>query len=171
MNSEKSNIENLFDFPKAAPPTQSAFDNLSKLADDFRKTGNTDWSVAEAFLCLLISAAAADGVLAKEEMNEIQALAGRSRVLKTLNPQQLAAINETVRQRLAKRPNGLQEACAILPAEMRLPLFAHCADIILSDGELRSAEEEFLKKLVGLLNLQASESNLILQALLIKNRF
>ncbi len=171
------NTVNLFDnlFETAREQSKPSFEsNLDKLAADFRKqssAGMGNWSIPEAYLCLLISAAAADGLLANEETLEIHVLARRSRVLKQLDQSKLAAVNETVRQRLAKNPGGLQEACDSLPGDMRLSVYAHCVDIILSDSEFRPVEEEFLKKLVTMLGLQASEAAVIMQALLIKNRY
>jgi uncharacterized tellurite resistance protein B-like protein len=160
---------NLFQAASDAP-SGNAFD-LEKLTQAFGQQRNTDWSIPEAFLGLLLSAAAADGNIAAEEQAEVYALVRRSRALKSMTASQLAHANATVNQRLQNRPNGLQEACISLPFDMRLPVFAHCVDIILADGELLQSEADFLNALMRFLELDPDDAKRMLDALLIKNRF
>jgi uncharacterized tellurite resistance protein B-like protein len=152
------------------PKQESTFD-LNKLTEEFKQQRNTDWSVPEAFLCLLLSAAAVDGNVALEEQGEIYALARRSRALKSVNPAQLAAANTSVNQRLKSRPDGLQEACQSLPADMRLPVFAHCVDIILADGSLLPVEADFLNKIMAFMAIDAADGKRVMEVMLVKNRF
>ncbi len=164
-----SDVLNIF---QATPePAKSSSFDLDKLTEQFKQQRNTDWSVPEAFLCLLLSAAAADGNVALEEQAEIYALARRSRALKTVNANQLAGANAAVNQRLKARPNGLQEACESLPVDMRLPVFAHCVDIILADGALLPIEAEFLNKIMAFLGIEAADGKRVMEVLLVKNRF
>lgn len=157
-------------FQASPEPQKSGFD-LDKLTEQFRSHRNTDWTVPEAFICLLLSAASADGQVTREEQAEIHALANRSRALKSLSPAQLASVNATVSERLRSRPEGLREACESLPADMRLTVFAHCADIILSDGALVAVEADFLNRIVALMGLDAADGKRVLEVLLVKNRF
>jgi uncharacterized tellurite resistance protein B-like protein len=158
-------------FQAAPEPQQSSSFDLNKLTEQFKQQRNTDWSVPEAFLCLILSAAAADGNVAAEEQAEIHALARRSRALKTIAPNQLAAANTSVSQRLKTRPNGLQEACESLPMDMRLPVFAHCVDIILADGALLPIEAEFLNKIMSFMGLEPADGKRVMEVMLVKNRF
>jgi uncharacterized tellurite resistance protein B-like protein len=173
MSSEPIKLfENLFE--TARSQSKSSYDSkLDKLTEEFRNQDSAigGWPLQEAFLGLLVYAAAADGQLASEEKIEIHALAKRSRVLKQLDDSQLGTLNQNVMQRLSNNPNGLKEACESLPGPMRMSVFAHCADIVLADREFRPVEEEFLKKLVTLLDLQTAEAASMMQSLLIKNRF
>ena len=109
--------------------------------------------------------------VAREEQEEVKALLMRSRALKTMDQAQLASANQTISKRLAERKNGLEEACTALPADMRLPVFAHCVDIILSDGALVPVEADFLNRISGLLELKPEEAKRIMEVMLIKNRF
>src|SRR5262245_40664565 len=152
------------------PARQSSFD-LDKLTEQFKQQRNTDWSVPEAFLCLILSAASVDGTVSLEEQGEIYALARRSRALKSVNANQLAQANATVTQRLKNRPNGLQEACESLPFDMRLPVFAHCVDIILSDGALLPIEADFLNRIMSYLGIEAADGKRVMEVMLVKNRF
>lgn len=162
-----SGLVNIF---QAAPAPSSTFD-LEKLKQNFSTQRATDWTIGEAFMCLLLSAATADGRLTQEEHTEITALAGRSRTLKQMSPQQMADANAVVGQRLATRPNGLEEACQSLPSDMRLSIFAHCVDVILSDGELHQAEADFLNKITAFMGIEQKEAERVMETLLIKNRF
>jgi uncharacterized tellurite resistance protein B-like protein len=168
MPSDVSPVINIFQAPPERPPSNF---NLEKLAADFGKSRATDWSVGEAFLCLLLCAVSVDGVFAREEQEEVKALLLRSRALKTLNQNQLAAANAVIQKRLAERKNGLDEACSALPSDMRLPVFAHCVDIILSDGNLAPVEADYLNRITSLLELQADDAKRVMEVLLIKNRF
>jgi uncharacterized tellurite resistance protein B-like protein len=155
-----------------APPEDSRTDReLERLKQQFRQNRATDWSVPEAFLCLLVSAAMADGNLAAEEQMEIHALARRSRALKSVSPNLLATTNASVNKRLATRPNALREACDTLPTDMRLPVFAHCVDIVLADGALLPVEADFLNRIMGFLAIDEADGMRIMQVMLAKNLY
>jgi uncharacterized tellurite resistance protein B-like protein len=158
-------------FQASSEPARSSTFDLEELTKQFNQQRHTDWSVHEAFLCLLLSAAVADGNIAAEEQSEIYALARRSRALKTVPAGKLAAANAVVEKRLQGRPNGLQEACESLPLDMRLPVFAHCVDIILADGALLPVEAEFLNKITAFLGIDPADAKRVLEVLLVKNRF
>lgn len=157
-------------FQATPEPSRSGFD-LDKLTEQFRTHRNTDWSVAEAFLALILSAASADGNVSREEQAEIQALAYRSRALKSMTPAQLANVNAVVGERLKTRSEGLREACESLPTDMRLPVFAHCVDIILSDGALLPVEADFLNRITSFMGIDMADGKRVLEVLLVKNRF
>lgn len=156
-------------FQAGAPAGAKPLD-ISAYSKSFNKQITTDWSIPEAFLCLLFSAAFADGVVADVEKEEIFALTHRSRALKSLTPGQLAEINAAINQRLATRPNGLEEACGSLPTEMRLPVFAHCVDIVLADGELVQTEADFLNRVVAGMGLDPAEAQKVMDVMVTKNR-
>jgi uncharacterized tellurite resistance protein B-like protein len=168
MASDVSPVINFFEAPPERPPSNF---NLEKLAADFGKGRNSDWTVGEAFLCLLLCAVSADGIMSREEQEEVRALLLRSRALKTLNQNQLAAANAVIKKRLGERKDGLEEACIALPSDMRLPVFAHCVDIILSDGNLAPVEADYLNRITAMLDLDKGQAKGVMEVLLIKNRF
>lgn len=144
--------------------------NVDRLADRFRHR-NTGWTIPEAYLGVLISSAVADGSFHTEEQQEIMKLARRSRALGSLSPTDLAAANDRVNQRIQANPDALKEACGTLPADMCLPVFAHCVDIVLSDGELMPAEAKFLEELVPLLDIDADSARRVMEVLLLKAQY
>jgi uncharacterized tellurite resistance protein B-like protein len=168
MTSDVGAVINIFQAPQERPPSNF---NLEKLAADFGKNRNTDWTVGEAFLCLLLCAVSADGVFAREEQEEVKALLLRSRALKSMNASQLAKANAVIQKRLTERKSGLEEACTALPSDMRLPVFAHCVDIILSDGNLAAIEADFLNRITTMMELPPDDAKRVMEILLIKNRF
>ena len=85
------------------------------------------WSKEEAFLAVLFAAATCDGKLSSEEHEELLALVHRSRVLKVLSTDQLAAINAQSRhvcgtrtRRFATRASRYPRKCVRPLSRMRL---------------------------------------------------
>ena len=154
--------------PEKAP---DAFPDISKLEEEFNENSESDWTIPEAFLCLLLEAAFSDGSLAAEEREEIAALVKRSRTMKRLSPQQMSAVNQTVNERMRERKEGLREACLALPADMRLSVYAHCVDIVLADRQLRETEEDFLNRIAEIMRLDPEMTTAVRRVMLIKNRY
>ncbi len=103
------------------------------------------WSVPEAFLAILFSAAASDGDLAQVENEELIALTHRLPALKGLGPEAVNSIGTAVLARLAAGgETALAEACAALPRDMRPSAFAHALDLVSCDGDLLRDEADFL---------------------------
>ncbi|MEM7660957.1 MAG: TerB family tellurite resistance protein [Pseudomonadota bacterium] len=145
--------------------------DLDALSQDFQSS--TDWDIPEAYLCLIIAAAFADGDLADEERDEIAALVKRSRTMKRLTPDGLARANQVVNRRMSERGADLstEQACLTLPVDMRLSVFAHCVDIVLADGELHPTEATFLNKVTAWMSLDGEDAKNILTSIMIKNRY
>lgn len=148
---------------------KSPFD-IDKLADKFRQQ-NTGWSIPEAFLGLLYVTASVDGDFGAQEVEAIRAVVSRSRAMGAVSPQDLAKADLVVRDRLKTRPNALQEACATLPADMRLSVFAHCVDIILADGQLLKTEADFTHKLAASLEIDMDAAKRVMEVLLLKAQY
>lgn len=129
------------------------------------------WSAPEAFVAVLFSAVTCDGELAPVEHEELLALVHRSRALKSLTPQQLSVLNTQVLERLRSSDNGLQEACQALPAEARLPVFAHALDLVLADGELNEDEADFLNAIILYLKLDRADVERIADVMVLKNQY
>ncbi len=88
-----------------------------------------------------------------------------------LTPEALSKADDTVNERLQTRSNALKEACDTLPSDMCLPVFAHCVDLILSDGQLLKTEADFLSDLAGMLELKPADAQRIMEVLLLKAQF
>lgn len=156
-------------FTPITAPAKPAF-SLKDLVAEF-PNHQTDWTIPEAFLCLVLSAALADGRMAQQESEELMALAHRSRVLRNLDPNELAAINRTAIKRRADRPDWQAEACRALPHDMHLSVLLHCLDLCLADGVMVPAEAEYLEALLANLNISADDARQASRILSIKNRY
>jgi hypothetical protein len=156
-------------FETRAVETRSPFD-IEKLSDKY-KPRNSDWTIPQAFLYIIIDAAMVDGHWDVQEEETIKALAKRSRVLRALSPQELADVNGVVLERRANRPDALKEACDTLPADMCLPVFALAVDIVLSDGDLLKPEAEYLQNLVPLLDIAPDHAHRVMEVLLLKDQY
>lgn len=148
--------------------SSSPLPDLDVLAQDFQAN---DWSIPEAFMGLILSAAFADHELAEEERQEIAALVKRSRTMKRLSDAELAAVNQTVNKRLQERENGIEEACQALPNDMRLSVFAHCVDIVLADGKLLPSEAKFLNEITHMMALDPDRAKDVMSVIMYKNRY
>ncbi|MEO0883140.1 MAG: TerB family tellurite resistance protein [Pseudomonadota bacterium] len=157
--------------PTTEEDKKATVPDLDALSQDFKSS--TDWDIPEAYLCLIIAAAFADGDLAEEERDEIAALVKRSRTMKRLNADGLARANQVVNRRMAERGADLsaEQACQTLPMDMRLSVFAHCVDIVLADGELHPTEATFLNQITAWMSLDAEDAKNVLTSIMIKNRY
>lgn len=144
--------------------------SLKELVSEF-PNNQSDWSIPEAFFCLVLSAALADGKMAQQETEELRALSHRSRILRNLDPNELAALNRTVVKRRADRPDWLSEACRALPHDMHLSVFVHCLDICLADGAMVAAEADFLESLLEHLAVSEDDARQATRILSVQNRY
>lgn len=167
MSDDAQNSQALFGQLTAETKPQFSLKDLVREFPDHQY----DWTIPEAFLCLILSAAFADGRVVEQEQEEIRALAHRSRTLKNLDQNELAQMNRTVLKRRQDRPNWLAEACETLPKDMHLAMFAHCLDIALADGVLVNAEAEFLEQLISTLHINPEDAKLVTKVVSLKNRF
>lgn len=144
--------------------------SLKELVAEFPNS-QSDWSIPESFFCLVLSAALADEHMAQQETEEIRALSHRSRILRNLDPNELAALNRTVVKRRADRPEWLSEACHALPKDIHLSVFVHCLDICLADGVMVSAEADFLETLLEHLSVSEEDARQATRILSVKNKY
>lgn len=163
-----------------APTSVSVFSSMvpqerftvEKLANSYRYR-DTGWTIPQAYLALLFLSAGADGKFDPEERAEIEAIARRSPALRTLleagqlGPHEQAALQEIARD----KENALNLACGTLSNEMVLSVFAHCVDLMLSDGEFHDAEKDFIEKLYPKLDISVDYARRILEVLLLKGRY
>jgi uncharacterized tellurite resistance protein B-like protein len=119
----------------------------------------------------MFKAGMADGQFTEPEAKAIEQVAARSRALKSLSAADLAAVNNSVNEKLNQRSDALKECCQTLPADMCLPVFAHCVDIVLSDGQLEESEAKFLQQIAELLDIEPANSRRVMEVLLLKAQY
>ncbi len=137
---------------------------------DEAQTAN-DWSIAEAYMCLLLEAIFADDKVDPNEKQYLHALVKRAKTFAGLSDHELSRLNMTVMERRGQRPDCVAEACAALPVSMHKTIFAHALDIALSDGELHPKERDYLDELMTKMDLSQDTARNIMQVILDKNKF
>lgn len=148
----------------AKPPMTNVFDGIELPVQ-------SDWSPEQAYLCLLLSGVFADGKATDSETEYVRGLVKRCRALRGKTPNELAQLNVEVLERMRSRPDHVAEACRALPRDMHLPVFTHCVDVVLADGELVQTERQFLDQLMEKLAMTPEQARKILEVIFEKNRY
>ena len=161
-------IGHIFDEIKITNGREKANEDL---VDEFSGQFQTDWTIPEAYMCILLSAVYADGVETREELEYVRALVRRCQTFKGRDVNELSRINVSVSERMNSRPNALDEACRTLPHDMHMTLLAHCIDIVLADGELAALEKDFLQDLIERLRIGEVDVQRVMQVIFQKNRY
>jgi len=124
----------------------------------------------EAFLAIIYSAIAADGVVEPEEMNALVVTLANRRVFRGLD------INDTFK-RINKIHKDSGSALGIIEAAApkvtdgyKETVFATAVDFLLSDGNVAGAEEKMLYDLKAALNISDSVAKNIVDVIVIKNK-
>ena len=144
------------------------FDNFSNV----RTANNTDFSPAESFAGIMLATIAADGYLAREEINSL---------INTLHQMKLfqSYPNESIGRMIDKLMKMMQvqsvdklldTAVKCLPEYLHETAFAICTDLILSDGEVSEEEEAVLSKLCNRLSISQDKVSKIIEVMIIKNK-
>ena len=98
-----SDVKILFNTAEKIETSGNAFPDIARLEQEFNENSESDWTIPEAFLCLLLEAAFSDGSIAPEEKDEIAALVKRSRTMKRLSPQQTSlSVDNDAHRRLPR---------------------------------------------------------------------
>lgn len=150
---------------RVASPTSFDVDKVSMLRPD--RLG-IDWSIPEAFMCILMMAAISDGEMSQEESDSLRGILFRSQTLRRVSQAELAQLYQSVTSKVHSRPRVLEEACNAVPLNLRPSVVAHVVDILLEDGELTAVSAAFLNKVVALLGVSTDEATTITQVILTK---
>lgn len=158
-------------FEPGVPPKAAAARPVFDWARMAAPTETKGWSAPEGFFAILFSAVTCDGELDRLEQEGLLALVHRSRALKAMTAEDLAALNTRVVAKLRESPaEALEAACKALPNEMRLPAFAQALDLILADGDLSQPEAAMLNALASHLDLPAQDVKRVAEIIILKNR-
>jgi uncharacterized tellurite resistance protein B-like protein len=161
-----------FSFSPASPSTargetQPIFDWAGMVET---ATPGSSWTLQEALLGVLFSAAVCDGSLDRVEQDVMLALIHRSRALKSLDDEELEDLNASISAKLHGRETEcLEEACKVVPVPLRLPIFAQALDIILADGDLTQRESAFLNRIAAYLQLAEADVQRVAEVIILKN--
>jgi len=154
-----------------AVPERLPFDR-AELADH-RRPRDTVWSIVEAYLAILVSAEISRADSHTVYKDSLVPLVSGSRALSSLSWEEIAHAHNAIKRRMLPERSAalLAEACSTLPYPMRLPIFAQCADILLTDGQLVSSEADHLAQLAEWLGLDDQAVKRVVDVLALKRRY
>lgn len=146
--------------------------NIDKLSNS-RRYRDLGWQIPEAYLALLFLAADADGQFNPEERLEIETTARRAPALRALMQRnELGAHEQSALRKIRENKTAaLDEACATLPSDMCLSVFAHVVDLMLADGDFSKVEQDWVEALYPKLDIPESHARRVVEVLLLKGRF
>jgi|AGTN01.2.fsa_nt_gi Tellurite resistance protein TerB. len=126
----------------------------------------------EAFVGVIMSAVAADGVITQEEALSVITVLSRMKLYQGKNEKELRGmLDRTVNTLKSQGPSPLIAAAKeTLPADLRDTAFAVAADLVLADGIVEDKEKKFLEELQKAMGVSDDVALKITEVMVIKNR-
>ena len=144
------------------------------LFDSMLGGGSSDKELSkqEAFVGILLAAAAADGHIADEEAQGLCTVTMRMKMFQNISGDKFSKIlNQLIKILKREGVHKLVERCAsALPRELHETAFANACDIILADGVVEDEEKALVEKLQNELDIPGDLALDIVQIMVIKNR-
>jgi hypothetical protein len=128
-------------------------------------------TVDEALIALLIGAMDANEHVSAEEAARAHNIIWSMKRFRRRSGESVGRLIADMRTRIDTHgPSPIIAAAArAIPAKLRLPAFAVCADLLLVDGKLEAAERRFLTRLGKDLAVETTMLGSILEVMRIKN--
>ena len=129
-------------------------------------------TMREAVTAILVAAVAADGTLAEQEAERLNALLPSMRLFRQTSAAHLQRLTETALDIIGSTgPDALLPACAeVIPESLRAPLFALAVELVIVDGDVSATETRFVDSLKSALAIDDEIAANIIEVLLIKSR-
>ncbi|WP_040695827.1 tellurite resistance TerB family protein [Nodosilinea nodulosa] len=133
---------------------------------------NSSMDSAEALASIALVAIAADGYLAEQEGRDMTMLLARMALFSHYSSEALHRLFDNLLERLKREGPGalVNQAKAVLPADLRETAFAIATDLVLSDRTVTPQEQSFLEDLCVILEIPNAMAQQIVQVMTIKNR-
>lgn len=127
---------------------------------------------AESFAAILVVAMAADGYATTEEIRTLRDDLYRMQLFATYDGEEMTKLLEKLLGILKKQGADalFAGARAGLSAELNDTAYAVAADMVLSDGTFADEEKVFLDRLAEALGIEDATAEMLVQAMLIKNK-
>ena len=126
----------------------------------------------EAFVAITLAAIASNGHISKEKSYHVSGILSRMKLFQSYTNDLLVDMFEKLLNLL--RTEGIdtlfRAAQSSLPDKLKESAFAFATDMVLSDGDMTTEEQDFLSDLYHCLNINSDLANQIVKVILIKNR-
>jgi uncharacterized tellurite resistance protein B-like protein len=128
----------------------------------------------KSLYAILLAAAFIDRTVDRREMEEIRALAARTKTLRRLPPDQLHTLQEKIEPKLdAKMIDKYAELATRhlrgAKSTVRDSAFMHALDILFADQMLTDTEREFIKRLARMLRIDPQHAREYIDVMMTKN--
>jgi uncharacterized tellurite resistance protein B-like protein len=137
-------------------------------------TAAPELTLREAAVTVLVGAVAADGTLAPAETARVNMLLPSMRLYRQMEPEHLQHLLAAATQRIGgagQSAGPLLAACAaVIPDELRAPLFALAVDLVFADDRIAEREKQYIDALQAALEIEDQTAIKIVEVLLMKNR-
>jgi uncharacterized tellurite resistance protein B-like protein len=132
----------------------------------------TSLTLREAAATILVASVTCDAALAPEESVRLNALLSSMRLYRDVLGEHLQRLIDAATNALAE--HGVDEllaACAaVIPEELRAPLFALAVELVFVDGRIVEREKRFIDALQAAFGIDEETAMRIIGVLLIKSR-
>ena len=126
----------------------------------------------DGFAGVLLCAAACDGHIADEEVQNLFTTLNRMKLYQNITQQRYGSMMDRLVGILKRTgPEGLLERAApAVPPELRETAFANACDLVLADGVVDPAEKEFINDLMTRLSISGDQAITIVEVMVVKNK-
>ena len=139
--------------------------------DSFKTTTSPKFNVQQAIMTVIIAAVKADGEVSDQEVARLRAICGLSPIFAgNTNEQDLAVISFASNITTQLKEEAVKIALDTISPELKETAFVFAADMVLADGLLGDAEEEFLSDLANKAGINDDLGRSIIMMTLIRNR-
>lgn len=143
------------------------FDNLFS-----RESAGRPLDRAEAYMAVILCAAACDGHISDSESRNVATGLMRMRLFEDWTQQKLKTVYDEC-ERIIKRDGVealLKKASDMMPEELRVTAFANACDLILADGMVEETEKKYLELLAETLQVDPDTAVNVAEVMILKNR-
>jgi uncharacterized membrane protein YebE (DUF533 family) len=126
----------------------------------------------EAFLGLMLCAAACDGVVSEAERQAIFTITERMKLFENISPHRWSHLTNQLIDLLQRdgQARFMMNCAESLPESLRDCVFANACDIILADSVVEPEEKRFLDALQHELQLDSRTARAIVDVMITKNK-
>src|SRR5512139_1211237 len=137
-----------------------------------QQTEKTSLTLREAAATILVASVTCDAALAPEESVRLNALLSSMRLYRDVPAEHLQRLIDVATNAVAERGIGeLLPACAaVIPEDLRAPLFALAVELVFVDGRIAEQEKRFIDALQNAFEMDERTTMKIIEVLLIKSR-
>lgn len=137
-----------------------------------RETQLPAMTLREAGVALLVASVASDGAVTSEEATRVNMLISSMNLYRQAPREHLQQLIEAATVRVSSsEPLGLLAECAaVIPDELRAPLFALAVELVFADRRVSEREKEFVDALQSALRIEDQTALKIVEVLLLKSR-